>query len=312
MPEILRKPPSQIKIRTLETDVEDMRKSGGGLVEGKILGRSLEELTSSIEQKKKGEVTFFPTRVAPEEITQKKKKVPIIIIATIVGIGLVIGLVFYTGHKPQSPSNTLPPAAQPQYISLLHNYNGPQESVTFDLTLKNFESILVKQFYTITVPETVKEIIFTKNNGELVTGEEFLKTLFNNFEGIPFSNQPKWSKSFSFIIYTSKNGTNSIAYVAQMDNSSLNVTAFSSLKSRFAIDFEKFIINNVKLLTSQYLQDPGKPNAQFLPQTIGAINASVLQFSTGAEFYYALYDNYFIAGTSKDAFTKILDLIITR
>lgn len=35
MPEILRKPPSQIKIRTLETDVEDMRKSGGGLVEEK-------------------------------------------------------------------------------------------------------------------------------------------------------------------------------------------------------------------------------------------------------------------------------------
>jgi len=150
MPEILRKPPSQIKIRTLETDVEEYAQKRWRFISGKVLGRTPEEINRSVRNEgDKSAVTFFPTQTDTSNIAQKKIKVPIIIIATIVGIGIIVGLVFYISHKPQTSPPIATPSLTPQYSSLLRNFNGSQEWISFDLTLNGFENILVKQFYTI-------------------------------------------------------------------------------------------------------------------------------------------------------------------
>jgi len=315
MPEILRKPPSQIKIRTLETDVEDMRKSGGGFISGKVLGRTPEEINRSVRNEgDKSAVTFFPTQTDTSNIAQKKNKVPVIIIATIVGIGIIVGLVFYVSRKPQTSPPITTPSITPQYSSLLRNFNGSQEWISFDLTLNGFENILVKQFYTISEHQKTKELIFVRNDGALVTTEEFFDVLFDHFKGITSAEQPQWEKRFSFIVYTDNNGSKSIAYVTKIDMTKSNPLVLPKLKQDFSRAFENFILNNTELLTHQYLQNPGKPNPPFLPQTIGPLNASVLKFSTGAEFYYAFYGNeyYFLVATSKPAFEELLNLIVER
>ncbi|HOD96796.1 MAG: hypothetical protein WC579_01825 [Candidatus Paceibacterota bacterium] len=315
MPEILRKPPSQIKIRTLETDVEDMRKSGGGFISGKVLGRTPEEINRSIHNEgNKNAVTFFPTQTDTSNIAQKKNKVPIIIIATIVGIGIIVGLVFYISHKPQTSPPIATPSLTPQYSSLLRNFNGVQEWVSFDLTLNGFEDILVKQFYTISEPQKTKELVFVKNNGSLVTASEFFDVLFDHFKGITAAERPQWENRFSFIVFTDNSGSKSIAYVTKIDTAKSNPLVLPKLKQDFSRAFENYILNNTELLTYQYLQNPGKPNSPFLPQTIGPLNASVLKFSTGAEFYYAFYGNeyYFLVATSKQAFEELLNLIVVR
>jgi len=44
MPDIQSRPPSFIKIRTMESDMEEMRSAGGHISEAKILGKRLEEI----------------------------------------------------------------------------------------------------------------------------------------------------------------------------------------------------------------------------------------------------------------------------
>jgi len=310
MAEIFKKPPSQIKIRTLETDIEDMRKGGGGLTSGKILGRDLEEINQRLQ--KQEAITFFPAEVSTEEIAARKKKIPIIIIGTAVALGIIVGIVFYLTRKPTFLSPTTIPSVTPQPVSLLTNFNGPSESIIFDLTLSGLEKILAQQFHEITKPQFTKEIVLIKNSGEFVTAEEFLKTLFNNFEGIAISDQPRWEKDFSLIIYTNDIGVKSIAYVTKINAKNLTVFSLSNLKSRFSLSFEKLIEKNSEILTSQYLQNIGAPIQQFIPKTIGPITVYFIKFTTGAEFYYGFYNEYFILSTTEQAFAKILDLILIR
>jgi len=309
MAEIQRKPPSQIKIRTLETDVEDMRKSGGGLTSGKILGHDLEEV---IQKSNQEAVTFFPTEITPEKISSPKNKIIFTIIGTIVVLGLIVGF-FLSKNKSANPEISASPTSTPQYISLLNNFNGPREFVSFNLTLNDFEKILAQQFHNLTQSQTVKEIIFIDSNRNFISAENILKLLFNNFNGIAFSDQPKWEQGFSFIIYSNDTSQKSIAYIAKIDAKDLNVFALSGLRGRFSLAFENLIEKNSEILSSQYLQNVGNPQGTFNSKTIGVINnVRYIKFSSGAEFYYGFYNEYFIAATSEEAFQEMLEMIVIR
>ncbi|MCX8015806.1 MAG: hypothetical protein N2692_00640 [Patescibacteria group bacterium] len=308
MAEILKKPPSQIKIRTLETDVEDLRKSGGGLVSGKILGRDFEEISQKINQEQV--ITFFPTDTADQEIKPQKKNLLFIIGGTILGLAVIVGLIYFLSHKPQTPKTSITPTPKAQYVSLLINFSGQSVYELMDLSLDDFEKILIKKH--LLGPQNIQEIIFTKSTGDFITTDEFLRLLYNNFSGIASSEQPKFFANFSFIVYSDELSKKSIAYVSKINASGLSVFALSNLKSKFGLAFEKMIEQNPDLLTSQYLENIGSPTQPFLPKEIGPIKAQYIKFSTGNEFYYGFYNEYFIVATSQKAFEKILDLILIK
>ncbi len=305
MIEIQRKPPSQIKIRTLETDVEDMRKSGGGLTGGKILGHDLEEIN---REEKKEAVTFFPTEPTPLK-TSPKKRFPLIIIGTVLILGLIVGFFLYKNQSQKTISTTTP-TPTPQYVSLLKNFNGPREFINLNLNSDEFAKILVQQFQSLKDSHLTKEIVFINKDQSFIPAEEILKLLFNNFNSIAISDQPKWENDFSFIV-SSENNVNSIGYVAKIDAKNLNTFTLAGLKGRFSLAFEKLIEDNPEILSSQYLQNVGKPTSTFNSKTISVIsNVRYIKFSSGAEFYYGFYNEYFIVATSENTFQKILEMII--
>ena len=308
MAEILKKPPSQIKIRTLETDVEDMRKSGGGLIAGKVLGRDFEEVSQKINQQEA--VTFFPTETEPENVSNKKK-IPLIIVATIVIIAIIIGGVLLFTSKSKKQIVSQPTATPQQYISLLVNFNGSQEYQTIDISdINSITQVLAKQ--TILGPQITKEIVFVKKNGELVKGEEFLKLLYNNFENISPTDQLPLMANFSFIIYSDNQSKKSLAYVLKINSAGYNVFSLQQLKSKFGLAFENLIENSPEILTPQYLENVGKPTGIFQPKEIGPIQARYLSFTTGNEFYYGYYNDYLIIATSEKAFETILNALLPR
>ncbi len=307
--EIQRRPPSQIKIRTLETDVEDMRRSGGGLTSGKILGHDLEEITQRTNNEA---ITFFPTDVSSVKNSSHKNKIIFAIIGTIVVLGAIVGFVLYK-NKPVSPEVSNIPTSMPQYYSLLNNFNGPREFVVFNLSLNEFERILAQQFHALNKSQTAKEIVFIDSNNKFITAENMIKLLFNNFSGISFSDQPKWEEDFSFIITSNNFSQKTIGYVAKIDAKNLNTFTLSGLKGRFSLAFENLIEKNPEILSSQYLQNVGNPVGTFNSKTIGVIsNVRYIKFSSGAEFYYGFYNEYFIVATSEDTFQKILEMIVIR
>ncbi|MGB9847691.1 MAG: hypothetical protein ACPLKV_00505 [Minisyncoccia bacterium] len=308
MAEILKKPPSQIKIRTLETDVEDLRKSGGGLISGKILGRDFEELSQKINQEQA--ITFFPTDAADQEIKPQKKNLILIIGGTIFGLAIIAGLVYFLSHKPQTPKHQATPTPQAQYVSLLVNFSGQSVYEQMNLSLDDFEKIIIKQH--LLPAQTIQQIIFTKPSGDFVTADEFLHLLYDNFNDISISDQPKFFANFSFVVYSDELSKKSIAYVCKINASNLTVFALSNLKSRFGLAFERLLEKNPDLLTSQYLENIGTPVQPFLPKEIGPVKAQYIKFSTGNEFYYGFYNEYFIVATSQEAFEKILDLILIK
>jgi hypothetical protein len=309
MAEIQRKPPSQIKIRTLETDVEDMRKSGGGLTSGKILGHDLEEV---IQKNNQEAVTFFSTEITPEKNSSHKNKIIFTVIGTIIVLGLIVGF-FLFKNKPANPEVSTSPTSMPEYVSLLNNFNGQREFVSFNLTLSDFEKILVQQFNNLTQSQTIKEIVFVDNDRNFISAENILKLLFNNFSGISFSDQPKWEKEFSFIIYSDDISQKSIAYVAKIDAKNLNAFTLSGLRGRFSLAFENLIEKNPEILSSQYLQNVGNPEGTFNSKAIGVINnVRYIKFSSGAEFYYSFYNEYFVIATSEKAFQEMLEMIVIR
>lgn len=309
MAEILKKPPSQIKIRTLETDVEDMRKSGGGLIGAKILGRDLEELTQKINQSEA--ITFFPTEAETPELPKTtKKKLFLIIGGTIFGLAIIVGVIYYLSHKPKTPQPHTTPTPMAQYVSLLSNFNGLTTYETINLTLDDFEKVLIKQ--QLLKANTIQQIVLVKPDNNFVTADEFIRLLYNNLKGIPISDQPKFFANFSLISYANNLGQKSLAYVLKLDSSGLNTFAFSTLKSRFGLAFEQLIQNQPELLTSQYLENIGSPLPPFLTKEIGPIRVQYLMFSTRKEFYYGFYNEYLIIATSQEAFEKILDFVLIK
>lgn len=314
MAEILKRPPSQIKIRTLETDVEDMRKSGGGIITGKVLGRDFEEVSQKINQQEA--ITFFPTESESENIINKKK-IPLIIISTIIVIAFIIGGVLFFSSKSKHQTTYTPTPTSQQYVSLLTNFNGASEQQTIDINdINSITQILAKQ--TILGPQITKEIIFMKNNGELVKGDEFLKVLYNNFKNISPNEQLPLMANFSFIVHSNIQSQKSIAYVFKINSSGYNVFGLQELKSKFGLSFENLIENNPEILTPQYLENVGKPSGIFQPKSIGSIQARYLSFTTGKEFYYGYYhadslnNDYFIIATSLEAFETILNTLLPR
>jgi len=325
MPDIQSRPPSFIKIRTMQSDIEEMRSSGGHISGTKILGKRLEEVEKerpeeSMPIEEKQEITPEATNETNEEkeeiiFNPRKSKKTLPIIIAIIAVLILGGAGYYFFIFSENNGeiiNTPTPTPKPQFSSLLKNFTGETELVVYQGNTSNLEQIISQAFQKSIVPDTVKEIGLMQNEYNIYPALAFLKSAYNNFTGVNSSEIPNFENKFSFIVYDDISGKNSIAYTLKINEQGLTTFTIASMKTKFITAFEKFIEDNSDILSSQYLQDPGNPQKPFLSKEIGSINARYLKFSTGSEFYYGFYQNYLVIGTSQASFQKILELLLPK
>jgi hypothetical protein len=321
MSDIQSRPPSFIKIRTMQSDIEEMRSSGGHISGAKILGKRLEEIKEveeeQVEQPTTEEQDTFSKTEANNETeiigSHKKSKVlPIIISIMVILILGGAGAYFFILPKNREVATTPTPTPKPQFSSLLKNFSGEIELVKYQGNSSNLEQLISQVFQKSIVPDTAKEIGLMQDDYNIFPAQTFLKSAYNNFTGINSSEIPNFENKFSFIVYDDTLGKNSIAYTLKINEQGLNSFTVSSIKQKFITAFEKFIEENSEVLASQYLQNLGNPQKPFLSKELGAVNARYLKFSTGSEFYYGFYQNYLVIGTSQASFQKILELLLPK
>ncbi len=311
MAEIQKRPPSDIRIRTLQSDAEEMRQSGGEINTGRILGQKMEDLERN--QPMMGEAIFEEKDVVLNQSPVKKNKLlPIAIILIVVFLLAAAVILFVVLPKTKNPSSpSVTPSATPAYISLLPNFSGEKTPLILAENLNTFEKTLSQEFKKLE-PNQSKELVFLKDESNSYPANGFLRMIYSNFPDVNLTDIPDFENNFSFIISQNQLGENNIGYVLKINDADLPAFTLASLKTRFATTFEIFIEEHSDLLASQYLENPGEPQKAFLGKTIGSINARYLKFSTGKEFYYCFYQDQLIIATSQDAFQKVLDFLLPK
>lgn len=310
-----KKPPSSIRIRTLESDMEQMRESGGEVNSGRILGKNLEEIQEQPKEKPEENQAIFEEDEIHTILTKdrkKKAKKTFIILGIIIAIMIIIigGLLLINKSKRlENTTITSTPVPTPNYASLLKISPTERAFLSFSGKLKDLEKIITNEFQNITSTNYVKELVLMKDNVNAFSGLEFLRLAFSNLSGISITNIPPFEDNFSFTIISDEFGNKSLAYVLKINETGLSTFALSNIESVFATDFEQLIEENYEDLTSQYLENPGTIKEPFLTKAVGAVNARYLKFSTGKEFYFAFYQNYLIIATSETSFQKLLEMI---
>lgn len=310
MAEIPKKPPSYIRIRTLQGDAEEMRQSGGEINTSRILGQKMEDLENN--QPIIEEAIFEEKDVAMNQNAAKKNKIlPIIIILLIVFLLGGAAVFFIVLPKSKNANFSPTPSATPQYVSILKNFSGETTFLTFTGDINNFEKGLTQEFKKLE-PDQSKEIVFLKDASNIYPANSFLKTIYSNFPGISLTDVPNFEGVFAFIILQNQMGENNLGYVLKIDDTNLPTFTLASIKTTFATAFERFIEEHCDLLASQYLENPGLAQKPFLTKPIGPVNSRYLKFSTGKEFYYGFHQSQLIIATSQDAFQKILDFLLPK
>lgn len=306
----------------MQSDIEEMRSSGGYISGTKILGKKLEE----VEESEKEQIKQSPTEekrgifseVEADNETQivgslkKSKTLPIII--TIVAILILggAGAYFFVFSNKKEGTSTPTPIPMPQFSSLLKNFSGETELVIYQGNLSNLERLISQSFQKSIVPDIAKEIGLMQDDYNIFPAQSFLKSAYDNFTGVNSSEIPNFENKFSFIVYDDAMGKNSIAYTLKINEQGLNSFTIANIKTKFNTVFEKFIEENSNILSSQYLQNLGNPQKPFLNKELGAVNARYLKFSTGSEFYYGFYQNYLVIATSQNSFQKIMELLLPK
>lgn len=314
MPEIPQKPPTQIRIRTLQSDVEQMRQSGGEVASNRVLGQNAEEIQDQPSTVTDQSAIFAESELSATETgTKPKNKLFLIIIIAILIIAAA-GTIFYFVIKPKNnrPAPIPTASATPQFSSLLLNFSGPKIYERFSGNLDDFEKFLSQTLIQISEPDTVEEIIFLKDDTSAFPANTFIKSLFSNFPNVSIADLPDFQNDFSLLISSDTSAKTSIAYVLKINDSQIPTFAIANIKSRFGTALENMLSEQPDLLTSQYLENPGTIQNQFTTKAIGPINARFLKFSTNLEFYYGFYQNYLIIATSQSAFQKLFDSLIPK
>jgi hypothetical protein len=309
MAEIPKRPPSYIRIRTLQSDAEEMRQSGGEINTGRILGQKMEDLENNQPM---AEEAIFEEKDATinQHATKKNKILPIIIILIVVF--LLGAAVMFLVILPKTKNSALTtPSATPQYTSLLKNFNGEKIFLTLAEGLNDFEKGLTQEFKKLE-PNQSKEIVFLKDASSAYPANSFLRIIYSNFPEMNLTDIPDFENNFSFIIFQNQLGENNIGYVLKINDANLATFALANLKTKFATAFEIFIEEHFDLLASQYLENAGEAQKPFLGKAIGPLNARYLKFSTGKEFYYGFYQSQLIIATSQDTFQKVLDFLLPK
>lgn len=309
MVEIYQKPPSRIKIRTLESDVEEMRAGGGELSGLRTLGKSLEEWEEKLKGEKAEPIFQEVEEIPPEILAKRKSKfffLPLLLPLLLI---LIFGIYWFFLRPRPTPLPIASPSPTLQFSSLLKNFSGERSYRIFDGQLASFEKILYEEFQEMNTGES-KEIVFLEDESHLFSAEKFLKLLFKDFSEIPLADQPNFKEPFAFLIYHQGKEVPSLAYLVQLDPKELSIFALVNLKNRFATALERFLIENSSLFASQYLQDVGEPQGVFRTEEISFLKARYLEFSTGLRFYYAFSENNLFFATSKEALEKILSFFL--
>jgi len=310
MAEIPRKPPSYIRIRTLKSDAEQMRQSGGEITSGQILGKKMEEIGQ--EQAVSEEAIFEEKNFSLEQAPTKRNKIiPIIVILLIVFLLGGAAVFFVVLPKSKTPAAIPSASPTPQYVSLLKSFSGERIFLPFSGKLDDFEEILSQEFKKLEAGQS-KEIIFLKDNVNVYPANDFLEIIYSGFPGVGLTDIPAFENDFSFLILSNQSGQSAIGYVLKINESGLSAFALSNLKSKFATAFELLIEEHPELLTPQYLENAGDAQKPFLSKAIGPVNSRYLKFSTGKEFYYGFYQNYLIIATSGDSFQKTLEFLLPK
>lgn len=316
------RPPSNIRIRTLKSDVEEMRESGGQVNVGRILGKRLEDIEGRKEESMPQEKAqpFFETEGAiPSQQEGRKKSKVLPIIIGLIFIFILGGGTVYFLLKPSIPKEVIPTPTEtppPAHTSLFINPLNEKIFAKYKGGIVDLERIISQEFRENFEPNNAKEIVLTVDVGEresLLSGELFLETIFSNFPEINSSVIPNFKEQFSFMIFNpGAEGINRLGYILELDVSDIPVFAISNIKSNFSTEFERMISQNPEILTSHYLQDPGVASGVFSSLDIGPISTRFLRFSTGLEFYYGWYNNYFLSATSQESFIRLSSAILPK
>lgn len=309
------KRPSNIRIRTLKSDIEEMRNSGGQVMAGGIIGKPLEEVEKSSPKKVIDKVDpLFESdkKVLNKDSNKKSKILPIMI--GIVMIFILGGVSAYLIFKPKGDQEivatpTVKPT--PSHISLLANPVEEKINIEFSGELSDFEKILSQEYKKNYEPGSSLELVLLKDEINSFPANDFLNVIFSGFPGVISTDVPSFKEDFSLLIYNSGQAVqNRLASVYEIDKGDFPSFTIANLKSKFSTALEKLIEERPDLLSSQYLENVGQTKSPFLSQEIGPVKARYIQFSAGSKFYYGWYQDYLLMATSNESFSRLLTAIL--
>lgn len=312
------KPPSNIRIRTLESDIEEMRNSGGQPTAGRFVGRRLEEVNEKKSNEKlikKDEPLFEGENQLDVSGASSKKSNILPIIIGVIFIFILGGVSAYFVLSPKNEGPVVVPtvAPTPNHISLLKNPTKEKVFVKFNGTLTDFERVIGEEYKKNYEVESAKELVLLKDDINPYSANDFMQIVFSGFPGVNSSDIPRFEDNFSILVYNGGTGIqNRLAYLLSIDPSDLPSFAISNIKSKFSGAIEKLIEEKPDLLSSQYLENVGNSQKPFLTQEIGPVTARYLNFSAGSVFYYGWYQDYLLVATSRESFDKLLEAVLPK
>ena len=304
-------PTSDVKIRTMNSDLQSMG-LGGGIPQMTV---------AQIPAVNLNPVTPPPVVAAPTSSTGSKKLIYIVI--SILGIAVLFALGFFlpkllfteeaaptqqnTGTKPQPTATTTAQSQTGQkptgtqgltHVSFFKTPTGSPTNIPIssELTAENISGLINQQ--TAASSASFLEIIFNKE-GKAVSWKEFI-----NLYGWTFLPENFFADNFKedFTAYMHKDSFGSHpGYILQLKPEATIVLLRSQL---LKIESDPTKISKV------FLSSPNNPAAAFTDAQINGQPVRALKFGSGETFYYGWFNNqYLIFATSeegiKTAFSKL-------
>lgn len=295
-------PPPQIDIRTMASDAESLKSTGG-------LGTEPKTFSPADLAKE----PIFTSEIASPAGTTRASGVSSKKMGLVAGAAAILVLVGAVGYffiwpllsnkeapqvtevappAPLLPVNPTPPAPISQGF-FIKPAAGIKEVNLSVLTLAELSSALKTKTGEPVAAGAVKEIIL-KVNGTSATSSALLNVLLPG-TGLESMLEPGVT---SFIYYDAKGAWPGYAFKLKSGTDPA-FTATSTVK-----------IEQSTNLAALYLTGPGTASKNgFKSGSVAGVNTRYLSFSNGASLNYGWFDNYLVISTSFDGFKKAVELL---
>jgi hypothetical protein len=292
-------PTSDVKIRTMNSDLQNMG-LGGGIPQMTVAQIPAVDLNP---------VTQAPVIAAPTSGAGSKKLLYIVV--SVVGIAVLFALGFFlpkllfenqptteTAEKPKptqqgtvATTTTPKPSETPSlaHVSFFKSSAGAPVNISIadNLTTENVSGLINQQ--TITSSASFLEMTFTKE-GKAITWKQLM-----NLYGWTFLPENFFTENFKddFTAYMHKDSFGSHpGYILELKPEVTIVLLRSQL-----LKIESAPLEVAKV----FLSTPNNPSTAFADAQINGQPMRTLKFGSGETFYYGWYNNkYLIFGTSED------------
>lgn len=291
-------PITDIKIRTMSSDLQSMGISGG-IPQVTVRQIPTVDLNPAAQ---------IQAPSAPRASAGSKKIIYIVLSVVGVAILFIVGfflpkLLFKNetsapavipGNTTQTPATSTPQVKPPQTTGITHASFFKSASggiiniaISTGLTTENISGLINQR--TAPISASFSELMFNKD-GQGISWKEFINIYGWTFLPEAFFTD-NFKEDFTSYVYKDSFGTHP-GYVLELKPDATIILLRSQLLG---------IESNPSLITKIFLSSPTNPAQSFTDSQINGQPVRMLQFGSGEKFYYGWFNNqYLVFGTSEE------------